>query len=77
MFFRLLMTFIKNNLEALIVNDRIDSFVAKRIYRYSKKLSFTKGLIDCIEEITFYRNLDPLLFLRTDFVLCFDLKFEQ
>lgn len=64
----------ENNLEALIVIDRIDSFVAKESIDIQK--NYLQGLIDCIEEITFYRNLDPLLFLRTDLFYAFDLKFE-
>jgi hypothetical protein len=63
-----------NNLDALIVIDRIDSFVAKESIEIQK--NYLQGLIDCIEEITFYKNLDPLLFLRTDLFYAFDLKFE-
>lgn len=64
----------ENNLEALIVIDRIDSFVSKESIEIQK--NYLQGLIDCIEEITFYKNLDPLLFLRTDLFYAFDLKFE-
>lgn len=64
----------ENNLEALIVIDRIDSFVSKEAIEIQK--NYLQGLIDCIEEITFYNNLDPLLFLRTDLFYAFDLKFE-
>lgn len=63
-----------NNLEALIVIDRIDSFVSKESMEIQK--NYLQGLIDCIEEITFYRHLDPLLFLRTDLFYSFDIKFE-
>ncbi len=63
-----------NNLEALIVIDRIDSFVNKETMDIQK--NYLQGLIDCIEEITFYKNLDPLLFLRTDLFYSFDIKFE-
>lgn len=63
-----------NSLEALIVIDRIDSFVAKESIEIQK--NYLQGLIDCIEEITFYNNLDPLLFLRTDLFYAFDLMFE-
>lgn len=64
----------ENNLEALIVIDRVDSFVSKESIEIQK--NYLQGLIDCIEEITFYRNLDPLLFLRTDLFYAFDIKFE-
>jgi hypothetical protein len=64
----------ENNLDALIVIDRIDSFVSKESIEIQK--NYLQGLIDCIEEITFYKNLDPLLFLRTDLFYSFDIKFE-
>jgi hypothetical protein len=66
--------YFENDLEALIIIDRVDSFVAKETMEIQK--NYLQGLIDCIEEITFYKNLDPLLLLRTDLFYSFDIKFE-
>lgn len=63
-----------NNLEALLVIDRIDSFVTKESIEIQK--NYLQGLIDCIEEITCFSNIDPLLFLRTDLFYAFEIKFE-
>jgi hypothetical protein len=64
----------ENNIEALIVIDKIDNFVSKESIEIQK--NYLQGLIDCIEEISTFRNIDPLLFLRTDLFYAFDLKFE-
>jgi len=63
-----------NNLIALIIIDRIDKFVDKEDILTQK--NYIQGLIDCIEEFTFFKNIDPLLFLRTDLFYAFDIKFE-
>jgi len=64
----------ENNLIALIIIDRIDNFVSKEAHVIQK--NYIQGLIDCIEEITVFNNIDPLLLIRTDLFYTFDIKFE-
>jgi hypothetical protein len=63
-----------NNLSALVMVDRIDSFVSKEKQKVQK--NYVQGLIDCTEEIQLFKNIRCLIFLRTDLFNSFDIKFE-
>lgn len=63
-----------NELSALVMVDRIDSFVSKEKQKVQK--NYVQGLIDCTEEIQLFKNIRCLIFLRTDLFNSFDIKFE-
>ena len=64
----------KNNLQALILIDRIDLFVRREKSEIQK--NYLQGLIDCIEELSTLSNLQIMLFVRTDLFYAFEIKFE-
>ena len=49
--------FKKNDLQCLILIDRIDNFVQKEEYQLQRK--YIQGLFDCIEEISLYSHIKP------------------
>jgi hypothetical protein len=64
----------QNNITALILIDRLDNFVRKESYAIQK--NYIQGLIDCIEEISNFKNIGSILFIRTDLFYAFDIDFE-
>ncbi len=64
----------ENKLTALILIDRLDNFVSRDSYIIQK--NYVQGLFDCIEELSNYDNIAPVLFLRTDLFYSFELSLE-
>lgn len=54
----------KNNLNLIILIDKVDNFVRQESYEIQKK--YIQGLVDSVEEIRSLSNIQPILFLRTD-----------
>lgn len=73
--FDLVNTFYRDNkLTVLVLIDRLDNFVARESYLVQK--NYIQGLFDCIEELSNYDSIAPVLFLRTDLFYSFDLSLE-
>lgn len=64
----------ENNITGLILIDRLDNFVRKESYPIQK--NYIQGLIDCIEELSNFKFINCLLFIRTDLFYHFDIDFE-
>lgn len=63
-----------NNIEALILIDRIDNFVQKEEYQLQRK--YIQGLFDCIEELSLLDSITPTMFLRTDLFYSYESDIE-
>ncbi|MFT4802426.1 MAG: hypothetical protein ACI93N_002204 [Flavobacteriaceae bacterium] len=64
----------ENNIEALILIDRIDNFVQKEEYQLQRK--YIQGLFDCIEELSLLDSITPTMFLRTDLFYSYESDIE-
>lgn len=66
--------FRKNNVTLLILIDRIDNFVKREEYSVQEK--YLQGLVSTIEELIIYKNIKPILFIRSDLYNTFNLSAE-